>query len=248
MRFLYFLLFSLVAACSVRAQQLPVPVYEGICEHEPQSFSLSAELERKCIAQTGSFAARDGDSLHLKFRDGTKRTYQDKPYRDNEERSCDLDEPYASCRGYLLYDYFPEHQLFLVGVTCWESEEWHLVRRMNGAEELIVAPPRYSPDRKWLAAVHWSEGPLSPCGPGDNGNNGIDIVPSAPDPATPPFHYRTESYALFEFVRWDGNDRLLTRVTLPGATKDSQNQQFPVEVVRESGAWHLKWPLPGPPP
>lgn len=249
MRFLYVLLLSLAAACSASAQESPVPVYEGICEHEPGSFGISAELERKCISQTGSSAARDGRSLRLKFRDGTTRIYQDHVLDDlNDTDRCDLAEPYATCRSYELYDYFPQHELFLINVGCWESEEWHLVRQSNGEEELIVAPPRYSPDRKWLAAVHWSEGPLDACGPDDNGNNGIDIVPSASDPAIPSFHYRTTSYALFEFVRWDGNDRLVTRVTLPRATQDSQDQQFPVEVVRENGAWRLKWPLPGPPP
>jgi hypothetical protein len=129
-------------------------------------------------------------------------------------------------------------------VTCWESDEWHLVRQMNGTEELIVAPPRYSPDRKWLAAVNWSEGPLAACGPDDNG---IDIIPSVFDPAIPSFHYRTKEYALFEFVRWDGNDRLLTNVTMSLYPAEGMTK-FPVEVVRENGAWHLKWPLPTPPP
>jgi hypothetical protein len=206
MRFLYFLLFSLGGVCSASAQESPVPVYEGICEHDPQSYSISDVLEQKCISQTGSSAARDGHSLQLKFRDGTARTYQ-----DNLSEGCDLVEPYATCRDYVLYDYFPQHELFLIHVTCWESDEWHLVRQMNGTEELIVEPPRYSPDRKWLAAVHWSEGPLSACGPDDNGNNGIDIVPSAFDPAIPSFHYRTKDYAFFEFVRWDGNARLVHR-------------------------------------
>jgi hypothetical protein len=248
MRFLHVLLFALGAICSAAAQELPYPVYEGICEHDPQSFSITDVQERKCISQTGASAARDGDRLHLKFRDGAERTYQDKPYQDNEERRCDLAEPYATCRDYMLYDYFPEHDLFLIRVMCWESDEWHLVRQRNGTEELIVAPPRYSPDRKWLAAVHWSEGPLAACGPDDNGNNGIDIVPSMSDPAIPSFHYRTNSYALFEFVRWDGNDRLVTKVTMPDPAKNPADQTFPVEVVRENGAWHLKWPLPGPPP
>jgi hypothetical protein len=259
MRFLHFLLFALVAVtvisapqetapsvqCSVHPCDLP-PVYEGNCEHPLWiGWGFSAELERKCISRTGSSAARDGGRLQLKFRDGTARTYQDKPYRGNDE-GCDSGDV-VGCRDYELHDYFLQHELFLLRVTCWESEEWHLVRQSNGGEELIVAPPRYSPDRKWLAAVHWSEGPIGPCGPDDNGNNGIDIVPSASDPAIKPFHYRTKGYALFDFDHWDGNERLLTNVTMrldPAA----EFTTFPVEVVRENGAWRLKWPLSTLPP
>lgn len=174
---------------------------------------------------------RYSDELRLTFLSGTARTYKDNRARN----ACEQGQgPYTSCPRYVLYDYFPEHGLFLINVGYYESEEWVLVRQLNGKEEKIVAPPRYSPDKKWLASVNWSEGPGQ--------NNGIDIVPTALNPALRLFHYRPKDYALFEFVRWDGSDRLAMRVTIrPQST-------FPVEVVEKNGSWHLKWPLPTPPP
>jgi hypothetical protein len=135
MRILHFLLFALAAVsitsaqqeappsvqCSVHPCNLP-PVYEGICEHPASiGWGFSAELQRTCISRIGLSAAKDGGRLQLKFRDGTARAYEDTPYSENER--CDLHEPYASCREYELYDYFLEHELFLLRVTCWESEE-----------------------------------------------------------------------------------------------------------------------------
>jgi hypothetical protein len=227
MRFLHFLLFSLVAVSVTSAQReaapsagcvspcMTPPVYEGICEHPPSiGWGFSEALEQKCISQTGSSAARDGDRLQLKFRDGTTRFY-----RDSLKEACDEDQ--RNCVEYMLYDYFREHELFLIRVMYCEADEWRLIRQLNGAEEQIVGPPRYSPDRKWLAAVHWSEGAPAPRGPDDNGNNGIDIVPSAFDPALQSFHYRPENYAFFEFVRWNGNEGLATKVTVEVITHPS---------------------------
>ena len=100
--------------------------------------------------------------LLLTFRNGTTRTY-----KNNWNKKACEQGPYESCKLYALYDYFPEHELFIVLVNAiyFESNEWLLVRQLNGKEEKLVAPPRYSPNKKWLASVYWTEGT-------DDGNNG----------------------------------------------------------------------------
>src|SRR5215813_6202547 len=96
----------------------------------------------------------------------------------------------------------------------------------------MVAPPGYSPNKKWLASVYATEGP-------NDGNNGIDIVPADLSMSEPSFHYRPTDYELWEFVRWDGNERLVLRVT--GRVNGNPNLvTWAAEVVRASGEWKLK--------
>jgi hypothetical protein len=185
MRLFYFLLISLTANCIAFAEgdapgaicdaesQLCVPAEarDGACEHPSLVFNkqvqtflydgdrFSSDYERRCILQTKSLATRHGDALRLTFRNGTARTYKDKGKKACEQNTS------PSCIVYVLYDYFPEHGLFLISVGYYEGGEWLLVRQLNGKEEKIVAPPWYSPDKKWLASVNWSEGlPAPPTG------------------------------------------------------------------------------------
>lgn len=206
------------------------PPQDGICEHPSSKgagevYPYTAAYEKRCILRTNSSAVRRGDGLQLAFRNGTVRVY-----RNNwTKNACELG-PYENCKLYTLYDYFPNHELFLVNSTYSESNEWLLIRRMNGKEEKIVAPPRYSPTKKWLASVYWTEGT-------DDGNNGMDIVST--NPAQRSFHYRPKTeYELWEFVRWDGDDRLVLTVTWR-VGDNPELVTWPAEVIRAKGEWQL---------
>jgi hypothetical protein len=183
-----------------------MPPQDGSCEHPKVIFEgdyprydgnpFSRDYEKQCILRTKSFAERRGGELRLIFGNGAMRAYKD----NRSAKACEKG-PYESCKDYMLYDFFSEHDLFLIHIGYNESEEWRLVRQRNGKEEAIVAPPRYSPNKKWLAAVYWTEGT-------DDGNNGIDIVSAAHSAADRSFRYRPKEYELWEFVGWDGDDRL----------------------------------------
>jgi hypothetical protein len=191
---------------------------------------FSPRYEKACVAKASASVARRGGELALKFDDGASRIY-----RDNRSKAACEQGPYESCKRYILYDYFPQHGLFLVNVGYHESQEWLLVSKLDGKEERIVAPPAYSPNKKWLASVYWTEGP-------DDGNNGIDIVPTS-NRGGPAFHYRPKEYELWDFVRWDGDDRLLLEVTWRAGNDPSLKQStWPAEAVRVNGKWQLnRW-------
>ncbi len=154
-----------------------------------------------------------------------------KQYKDNQGKAACENGPYESCKTYMLYDYFPERGLFLVDVMYNESDKWFLVGQRDGREVQIVAPPGYSPNRKWLASVYWTDGP-------DDGNNGIDVVPANLDAPDPAFHYRPKEYEAWEYVGWDGDDRLLLKVTWC-VGNDPNLVTWPAEVVRLNGKWQL---------
>jgi hypothetical protein len=116
-----------------------------------------------------------------------------------------------------------------------------LIRGQNGKVEKIVAPPRYSPDRKWLASVYATDGP-------DDGNNGIDIVPSRFDSGERAWHYRPDKYEMWNFIGWNGNERLALNVVWR-VGNEPDLVTWPAELVQANGAWQLnRWPPTAPQP
>jgi hypothetical protein len=182
--------------------------------------------ERSCLRQVGELAQRRGYELQLKFRNGATRVYID------EDAKCHSDGA-AGCVRYRLTGYFPEHDLLLIEVDRWEGGHWLLVHADTGKTSNIVAPPHYSPSKRWLVSVASSIGPAGP-------PNGIDIVPSSSDPAFAEWHYRVpdEDDRLYEFAGWDGDDRVKLTVTSAGA----QPRQAVASVDWRAGAWHLLKP------
>jgi hypothetical protein len=182
--------------------------------------------ESACLKQVGELAKRVGPGLQLNFRNGTTRVYLNE---DAKCQSIDAD----GCIKYQLTGYFPEHDLVLIEVDYWEGASWLLVRAGSGDAIEIVSPPHYSPDRRWLASVASGEGPSGP-------PNGMDIVPSMPDPSLKEWHYRTpdDGQWLYEFVGWEGNARVkLVASPLSGSKPDVSSF-----IERRNGEWRLTEP------
>jgi hypothetical protein len=218
------------------------PPRDGACQHSAivldtklkatrwEENPTSRESEKACIAQTDSSATRRDNELHLEFRDGSSRVYKDNP------AACE--KGFENCAEYVLYDYFPQHELFLISVAYYEGGRWLLVSRLDGKEEEIVGQPAYSPSRKWLASANSNEGP------GGDAFNGVDIIPADLDPREPALHYKPSDYELWEFVRWDTDNRLLLKVTWHGdKDRPSETITSAAEVFLQDGQWQFKnWP------
>lgn len=214
---------------------------DGACRHPAVIFDqkekstryegdrFSSAYEKACVAQTDSSAVRRGLEFRQKFRNRTSRVY-----KNNNYTAAECEQHQNSCKTYFLYDYFPEHSLFLINVGYNESQEWFLVSQTDGKEQKVIAPPGYSPSRKWLASVYATDG-------GDDGNNGIDIFPADLNPTEPGFHYRPEEYEQWEFVGWDGDDHLLLKVTWR-VGNNPELVTWPAEVVRVNGKWQSATP------
>ena len=182
--------------------------------------------EKACLEQVGELARRVGLGLQLNFRNGKTRIYL------NEEAKCQSSEA-EGCVKYQLTGYFPEHDLVLIEVGHWEGASWLLVRANTGDATEIVAPPHYSPDRRWLASVASSIGPAGPL-------DGMDVVPSTPDPSLKGWHYRTPDDGdwLYEFAGWEGN----TRVRLRASSLKNSQRSVSTSIERQNGDWHLREP------
>ncbi|SDJ67311.1 MULTISPECIES: hypothetical protein [Bradyrhizobium] len=134
------------------------------------------DIDRSESAQIGGTAQRIGPGLQLKFGNGYTKIYL------NEDAKCQSDTV-DDCVKYQLTGYFPEHNIILIEVDYWEGVSWLLVWANTGDSIAIVAPPHYSPDKRWLASVTSAEGPSGP-------PNGMDIVPSRRAASLKEWHYR----------------------------------------------------------
>ena len=166
--------------------------------------------------------------LRLKFNNGSTRVYE------NHSKGCDRGNNEYECVAYELTGYFPNSGLLLVEISYYEGVEWRLVGIATGTESNILSPPHYSPQKKWLASVNWSDGP-------SGGGNGLDIVPAMPNDAVREFHYRVPNgeYAAYEFVGWDGDDHLKLTITF-NAGQDTKTLPASVDLI--NGVWRLKLP------
>ena len=123
---------------------------------------------------------------------------------------------------------------FLVHDLGYESDAWFLVSQRDGRQQRVVAPPGYSPGKRSLASVYATDGT-------DDANNGFDILPADMNPNEAAIHYRPATYELWEFVRWDGDDRLLLNVTVHDDGRSGLVTR-PAEVTLVKGKWVLnKW-------
>jgi hypothetical protein len=168
-------------------------------------------------------AARDGDRLRLRLANGQTKTFT------TTRKACE-ELIYEKCLQYTLMGYYPQHCQFLVDVGYLnEGGTTFLVSAETGSQVKLDAMPHYSPSGKRLAAVSASE---------TGGANSIQIWSAAA--AIPKSEWRytvpEREYAMYEFVRWDGDERLTMTVwTRIG----NELKNLPVEAVLAADGWKL---------
>jgi hypothetical protein len=142
------------------------PSQDGRCKGDMGIGDLD-RMEKVCLDQLPDVMKRHGDALHLRFRNGSTRIY------NNKSTGCDTGND-SDCIKYQVVGYFPRHSLLLLEMGYYEGVRWRIVGIQTGEEINILAPPHYSPNEKWLVSVSASIGPAG-------GGNGIDIVPTMLD-------------------------------------------------------------------
>lgn len=191
---------------------------------------LCGKEEAECLKQLSGMAMRDGDQLRLRLANGQTKTFT------TTRRACEA-SIYEKCLIYKLIGYFARHRQFLVGVGFLNhGGTTLLVSGRTGNHIPLDATPHYSATGKRLAAVSASEAV-------DHGENSIEIW-AASDPPRSEWRYTVPQgeYALYQFVRWDGDERVIMTVT----TRIGQqlHESLPVEAVRTSNGWKLMPPVP----
>jgi hypothetical protein len=194
----------------------------------PRADVLCDKDEAKCLRQLASVARRDGNHLRLTLANGQTKTFT------TTQAACKANL-YEKCLVYRLAGYFARHRQFLVDVGFLNhGGTTFLVSYRTGSHIRLDAAPHYSPAGKKLAAVSASEG---------DDPNSIEIW-SASDPPKSEWRYTVpqDEYALYEFVSWDGDERLKLAVTTRIGGKF--HSSLPVEAIRTPNGWTLTPPVP----
>jgi hypothetical protein len=190
---------------------------ELICEQD----------ETACLDELSGTVERDGDHLRVKLANGKTKVYT------TTRQACDAGI-YEKCLQYRLVGYYPRQRLFLVHVGFYlEGGTYLLASARTGEHARVAAIPHLSPSGKRLAVVSASES-------GDE--NSVEILSTASDPPKSEWRYVVpeDEYALYEFGDWDGDDRLVMRLT----TQMGQEllTGLSVEAVRSTDGWQLTSP------
>jgi hypothetical protein len=209
------------------AQGTPSPK-QSLPTSSPRADILCDKEEAKCLRQLANVARRDGNHLRLTLANGQTKTFT------TTQAACKANL-YEKCLVYRLTGYFARHRQFLVDVGFLNhGGTTFLVSYRTGNHIRLDAPPHYSPTGKRLAAISASEG---------DDPNSIEIL-TATDPPKSEWRYVVPigEYALYEFVGWDGDERLKLAVTTRIGGKF--HQSLSVEAIRTPNGWSLTQPVP----
>jgi hypothetical protein len=183
--------------------------------------------EDQCLKQLGGLARREGDHLRLRLANGKTRAF-------TTTDACAAGV-YEKCLQYRLIGYFPRHRYFLVNVGFLNhGGVTFLVSGRNGEYVKLDQLPHFSPSGRRIASVNATE---------MDGENSIEIWSTATDPPTSEWRYVVpeNEYSLYQFVAWDGDDRLkMTVITRIG---EELHDPLPVEAIRTRDGWKLMPPI-----
>ena len=221
---------AVITSCTAAAQNS-----QSLSQPQSSTSSSTADVfcgkeEGECLKQLAGMATRDGDHLRLRLANGQTKTFT------TTRKACEANI-YEKCLQYRLMGYFTRHRQFLVDVGYLNHGGiTFLVSRRTGNHISLDAPPHYSPSGKRLAAVSASESV-------DHGENSIQIWSSSSDPPKSEWRYTVpqDEYALYQFVSWDGDERLKMTVTMH-IGRNGPLQSLPVEAVHTSNGWKLMPP------
>jgi len=183
-----------------------------------------AQLERNCLMLLEGLASRAGDLLHLTLADGAIKTFVD------DREACEQGDA-DKCVRYRLAAYYPGPQLFVIQVAAYESYKVMVVNRRGAAMTIMDAYPHMAPGGKRLVSVAASEAWEL--------DNDIAIYFVAADGLTREWAYKAQEYEMWEFIGWDGDDRIRLEVTLRPISNPKAFATFAAEARHTGSGWRL---------
>jgi hypothetical protein len=226
-RILPLILAAILLPCAAHAQQRE-PATEVHCEADhSKSGQDYAELERQCLAQLDGLASREGDSLRLTLGDGNIQTWT------NQREACEQHDA-AKCLVYQLTTYCPLQRLFVIERSAYESFDVLVISRKSGTTTKLDAHPHVAPGGKRLVATAAIEAWKV--------ENEIALYSIQEGGLRSEWKYKAKDYEMWEFVAWDGSERIRLKVTLRAVDRHGVGSLVtqPAELRRSIFGWQLK--------
>jgi hypothetical protein len=175
------------------------PAAEVHCVRDQAKSEDALQVERKCLEQMTGLASRDGDLLHLTLEDGSFKTFVD------ERPACEQHDT-GKCLLHQLATYYPIQKLFVVERQAYESFDVIVVSGRTGAVTKMDVHPHLSPGGTRLVAAAAIEA--------WEVEKHIAIYYVQKAGLKPEWSYKAKNYEMWEFVSWDGDERIKLNVTL----------------------------------
>jgi hypothetical protein len=219
--FLYGLFVTSALAAENKALVEPV-----LCMPAPDQTSDTYRLlEAKCLQRLAALASRNGDALQLSLLNGRTKTFV-----DNND-ACRRGDT-SNCLVTTLSGYYPALQTFVLERSAYESRNVAYVSRRSGETITLDDYPHFSPSGKRFVAVAASEA--------WEVENDIALFSTEIDPPKPIWRYKAgKDYEMWNFVGWDGEDRIKLRVTM---WVRKELKTLDADAVRTSKGWQLNKP------
>lgn len=166
------------------------------------------QSEPAVLALAKAVARRDKDRLILSREDGRTVEFAD-------AQPCLPEGGDTQCASHRLAAWLPSRHAFLVDVRRYEGGHYLLVDTRSGESLEIASPPHFSPDGTRFATFDGDE----------DGGDGIRIWVAHGQSFVSEWNLSSGA----QFVRWDGNDRLLVK----GAKRANV-------IVRSASGWTLQ--------
>ncbi len=180
--------------------------------------SHALEAEAGVVALTKGTARREADTLILTREDGRTVPLADTP-------ACRRENADVHCVRYRLAAWLPSRHAFVVDVLRYEGGSYLLIDARSGDRLEIASPPHFTPDGTRFATFDGDE---------ENAADGIRIWAAHGTGYVSEWNLQRPA----EFVRWDGNDRLLVNVA------DPKRPARPAVIARSGSGWKLEIAAP----
>jgi hypothetical protein len=202
------------------------PAAEVHCVRDQAKSEDQDEAERRCLEQLTRLASRDGDVLRLTLEDGSFKTFTD------ERPACEQHQV-EKCLLYRLATYYPIQRLFVVERQAYESFDVIVVSGRTGAVTKMDVHPHLSPGGTRLVATAAIEA--------WEVEKHIAIYYVQKDALKLEWSYKAKNYEMWEFVSWDGDERIKLSVTLRTVNRSGAEELAtqPASLRRTIVGWEL---------
>jgi hypothetical protein len=190
-----------------------------------REFAELGRLEPERIRAEGGRVRRDGDELSLTLVNGGHTFFR------NDESQC-LEGLIPARNDGCVAFYFVGHpsRFYLLRAHYDAGSDYRLVDEATGESTKVPAEPHFSPDNMHLITV-------TPANGFDRA--GIEIWSAGPGTPTREWQYDPMEYAIYAFLRWDGNAVIALELT---TYVDGKLDRVPVRLVLGERGWTRQGP------
>jgi hypothetical protein len=191
-------------------------------DHE---FEELRRLEPERIRAQDGRVLRQGDELALKLDNGGRM------FLRNDDSMC-LEGIIPARNDGCVAFFFVGHaqRFYLLRARYDAGSDYRLIDDGTGASTIVPAEPHFSPDGRHLVTV-CAENAYDPVG--------IEIWSLGAGEPSREWTHQPQQYAVYSFVRWDGNASIALEVK---TYVDHDLKQLPARLVLGDGGWMLEGP------